>query len=118
MEIGEQNTLDNFSQRAREEVLREIDYCLPIFAEKVHSVSTRYPKLTRVFANVLQNRRIVPKRAMYLAPFFLPTIARTVGILLGREKMREYETAAKIYQQLLVAYMKQDLEVLTLRRSW
>ena len=97
--------------------MREIDYFLPIFAEKVHSVSIRYPKLTRMFANVLQNRRIVPERTMYLAPYFLPTMARAVGILLGKEMMREYELATKIYEQLLVAYLKQDLDVLSLR-SW
>jgi len=101
--------LRDFPQRAREEVLREIEYCIPIFAEKVHSVSIRYPKLTRIFANVLQNRRVVPKRTMYLAPYFLPTMAKSIEIFLGKETIREYESAAEIYRQLLVAYLKQDL---------
>jgi len=105
--------LDNFQQRAREEVLREIEYCLPIFSEKVHSVSMRYPKLRQISENVLQNRRIVPKRIMYLAPYFLPILAKAVRILLGEERTGEYEAAAKIYQQLLIAYLKQDLQALT-----
>lgn len=90
--------------------MREIEYCLPIFAGKVHSVSMRYPRLRGILENVLQNRRIVPKRAMYLGPYFLPAIAKSVGILLGKEKMREYEAAAKIYRQLLIAYLKRDLQ--------
>jgi hypothetical protein len=32
--------------------------------------------------------------------------------------MTEYEAAAKIYQQLLTAYLKQDLQALTLSKSW
>ncbi|HKZ40020.1 MAG TPA: hypothetical protein VJ044_03610 [Candidatus Hodarchaeales archaeon] len=110
--------LDDFQQRVREEVLKEIEYCLPIFSEKVHSVSIRYPKLRQISENVLQNRRIVPKWIMYLAPYFLPTLAKAVWILLGDEKMEEYEAAAKIYQQLLIAYLKQDLQTLTLSKSW
>jgi hypothetical protein len=109
--------LDDFQQRAREEVLREIEYCLPICAEKIRSVSMRHPKLTRILEHVLQNRRIVPKRIMYLAPYFLPTLAKAVWILLGEERMGEYEAAAKIYQQLLIAYLKQDLQALTLSKS-
>ena len=108
--------LDNFQQRAREEVMREVEYCIPIFSGKVYSVSMRYPKLIHTFENVLQNKRIVPKRMMYLAPYFLPAMAKAVGVLLGKEKMREYETAARIYQQLLVAYLKQDLETLTSKK--
>jgi len=110
--------LDNFQQRAREEVLREITYCVPICAEKVRSVSMRHPKLTRIFEHVLRNRKIVPKRIMYLAPYFLPTLAKAVWVWLGDERMGEYEAAAQIYQQLLIAYLKQDLQALTLSKSW
>jgi len=110
--------LDHFSQRAREEIMREIEYCIPIFSGKVYSVSMRYPKLRQAFENVLQNKRIAPKRMMYLAPYFLPAMAKAVAVLLGKEKMREYETAARVYQQLLVVYLKQDLEVLTFSKSW
>jgi len=76
----------------------------------------RYPKLRQTFQKVLQNKRIVPKRMMYLAPYFLPAMAKAVGVLLGKEKMREYETAARIDQQLLVAYLKQDLKTLTSKK--
>ena len=108
--------LSNFPQRARTEAFREIEYCIPIFSIKVYSVSMRYPKLMRPFKNVLKNKRTVPKRMMYLAPYFLPAMAKAVGVLLGKEKMREYETAVRIYQQFLVAYLKQDLKTLTVQK--
>jgi len=55
---------------------------------------------------------------MYLAPYFLPTLAKAVWVWLGDERMGEYEAAAQIYQQLLIAYLKQDLRALTLSKSW
>ena len=105
----QKHMLHNLATRAREEVLIEIEHCIPILAQSVQSVSMRYPRLTGIFANVLQNRRIVPKSTMHLAPYVLPAIAKSVEVLLGRQKMREYERTAEIYQQLLVAYLKQDL---------
>jgi hypothetical protein len=108
--------LRNFPQRAREEVLREIEYCVPIFAGKVHSVSIKHRRLARIFASITQNRRIVPERTMYLAPYFVPTMAKAVEIFLGKETVREYESAAEIYRQVLVAYLKQDLGLSTFEK--
>ncbi len=102
--------LENFSRRARDEAFREIEYCIPILAEKLQSVSMRHPKLKRTFEHVLKNERIVPRRMMWIAPYFLPVLARSVRILLGKEKMRQYETEVEIYRQLLLAYLKQDVE--------
>jgi len=110
--------LSNFPQRARAEAFREIEYCIPIFAVRIHLASMRHPKLRRVFELVLQNRRIVPKSMMCVAPYLIPVSAKVVSILLGRELMSQYEEGAKIYRQLLVDYLKQDLEdVLSSRKE-
>lgn len=100
----------NFPRRARAEAFREIEYCIPIFALKIHLVSMRHPNLRRTFELVLQNRRIVPKSMMRIAPYFIPVSTKVVSILLGRELMSEYEEGAQLYRQLLVDYLKQDLE--------
>jgi hypothetical protein len=104
-------------ERARAEAWRMIEYCVPILTDRVHSVAFKYPRLTRIFQDVLRNRRIVPRRSMHLLPYFIPFIATAVEVSLGKEKVREYETAAQIYRQMLVDYLKQDMAVLTSRRS-
>jgi hypothetical protein len=101
----------------REEAWREIEYCVPLLTERVHSISIKHRRLTRIFQSVLQNRRIVPRRSMYVVPYFIPIMAKVVEISLGREKAREYETAAQVYRQLLVAYLRQDMAVLISQRS-
>ena len=87
---------------------------VPILTERVHYISIKHTRLTRIFQSVLLNRRIVPRRSMRLAPYFIPIIATAVKISLGKEKVREYETAAQIYRGLLVAYLRQDVAALNL----
>lgn len=102
--------LSNFPQRVRAEAFREIEYCIPIFAAKIHLVSMRHPRLTRMFELVLRNRRMIPESMMSVAPFLFPVSTKVVSTLLGRELMSQYEEEAKTYRQLLVDYLKQDLE--------
>ncbi|MGO9644486.1 MAG: hypothetical protein ACLPY5_07035 [Candidatus Bathyarchaeia archaeon] len=102
--------LSDFPQKARAEAFSEIEYCIPIFAAKIHLISMRHPKLRRTIELVLQNRRIVPKSMMCIAPYFIPLSTKVVSILLGRETMRQYEKTTNIYRHLLVDYLKQDLE--------
>jgi hypothetical protein len=102
--------LSNFLQKARAETFREFEYCIPIFAARINSVSMQHPRLRRAFELVLQNRRMIPKSTMCIASYFIPVSTKVVSILLGRELMRQYEVGAQIYRQLLVDYLKQDLE--------
>ena len=101
----------------REEAWREIEYSIPILTERVHSLSIKHRRLTRIFQSVLQNRRIIPRRSMYVVPYSIHIMAKVVEIALGREKARDYETAAQVYRQLLVAYLRRDIEMWMSRRG-